>query len=116
MSGADEKNWRRRVAWAECREPYKTELDTLGSHWIEGDLSNQELAFEAVKLLSELEAVGQLSGSKPPTRVDDVVEQLRVLTEAMLSLSHESAATQADRREALYHMRNLFRRDRGAQR
>ena len=105
------KKWSKRYGWATCREPYKTELDTLGSHWIEGELSNEALAFEAVQLLSELEWASKPAGNLPEQRLDDVIGQMKVLTEAMLAVSLMPRSTPADRRAAL----DATRRDLGGE-
>lgn len=110
MEGSDEyeKKWSKRCAWANCREPYKTQLDTLGSHWIEGSLSNEGLAFEAVQLLSELEWVRKPSSGSTVIPMTDVVTQLQILTEAMLAASTHPDLTPELRREALDFMRTEF--------
>lgn len=42
--------WQKRVSWAECPEPYKSTIDTLANHWVNGRISHQELGFELWKL------------------------------------------------------------------
>ncbi len=106
MSEAEGKEWSKRYSWAACREPYKTELDTIGSHWIEGSLSNEELAFEAVQMLSELEWVSQPDAASRQIRLDDVISQVKMLTKAMLAVSERPAALQTPtlRRQALDYL------------
>ena len=106
-----DKQWSKRISWANCREPYKTELDTLGSHWIEGALSNEELAFEAVQFLSELDWSRQLRSDPTTGRLDDVILQVKILTEAMLSASLHPNITPELRREALNFMRTEMGKD-----
>ena len=47
---SEDSNWQKRVSRANCREPYKTALDTLASLWIEGAISDTELALELWKV------------------------------------------------------------------
>lgn len=110
MDGSTEKPWSKRYNWAACREPYKTELDALASQWIEGALSNEELAFEAVQMLSELEWVGQPGKTTPRICLDDVIGQVKILTEAMLGVSERPRDMQTSdlRRQAMDFMRAEF--------
>ena|SRR5260370_31816076 len=108
MDAAGDKEWSKRYGWANCREPYKTELDTLGSHWIEGALSNEQLALEAVRLLSELEWVSQPDPSSRAVRLDDVILHVKILTEAMLSATLQPQITPEQRRQLLDSMREHF--------
>ena len=94
--------------WAQCGEPYKTELDTLGSLWIEGVLSDKELALEAVQLLSNLEWVRRPSESPALVQTDDAITQAKILTEAMLASTVHPDMTPELRREALEFMRSEF--------
>jgi hypothetical protein len=106
--GSAEKRWSKRYNWAICREPYKTELDAIASQWIEGALSNEELAFEAVQMLSELEWVVQPGETTPKLCLNDVIAQVKILTEAMLSASEHPKQTSERRRQALDFMRLEF--------
>lgn len=108
MDESEQKQWSQRYSWADCREPYKTELDTLGSHWIEGALSNAELALEAVKLLSELDFVSNPGSGAETIRLDDVTKQVKILTEAMLSAELQPSSTPQERRQFLDSMRIEF--------
>jgi hypothetical protein len=103
-----EKQWSKRHSWATCHEPYKTELDAIGSQWIEGALSNEELAFEAVQMLSELEWVSQPGKSHTKICMDDVIGQVKVLTEAMLAVSERPPEMQTpeSRQQALDFMQS----------
>ncbi len=100
MNGPNDKQWSKRYSWSQCSEPYKTQLDAIGSQWIEGALSNEELAFEAVQMLSEMDAV-------PGPRDDVIKSQLRILTEAMLGTAERppEAQTAELRRHLLDHVR-----------
>ena len=104
MSDAVEKASTERLIWAECREPYKTELDRLARHWIDGSLSDEKLAFKAVQILSELDWVTQPDAASQKISVDDVVSQLKILTEAMLACSDNPECTPAMRRQAFDFM------------
>jgi hypothetical protein len=103
MDEPDEKKWSKRYSWAECGEPYKTELDTLGSHWIEGELSNGELAIEALEMLSVMDAA-------PCPRDHIYKAQLRILTEAMLGVAERPIEMQTPelRRQHLDHVKKLL--------
>lgn len=48
--GSEETNWQPRRSWAKCREPYRTTLNTIASHWLEGAMTHEELAVELWKL------------------------------------------------------------------
>jgi hypothetical protein len=108
MDSAEEKQWSKRYAWAVCREPYKTQLDTLGSHWIEGTLSNESLAFEAIQLLSHLDWIRRPSQGISALPMQDVIIQVQIITEAMLAASLHPEMTPDLRREALDFMRSEF--------
>ncbi len=102
-----EKHWSKRYNWATCREPYKTDLDAIGSQWIEGALSNEELAFEAVQMLSELEWVSQPAETHTKICMDDVIGQVKILAEAMLAVSERPREMQTaeSRHQAVDFMR-----------
>ena len=97
-----------RLNWANCREPYKSELDLLSSYWIEGFLSDEHLAYRAVQILSELDWVNQPDKASQKIPVDDVVSQLKILTEAMLTCSVAPDCTPDSRKQALDFMRTEF--------
>lgn len=96
----------KRHNWAECREPYKTELNTLASHWIEGELSHESLAFEILKVQSEIDDIDIALEDKTTPRLDDVRSQLKILAEAMLSASLDLSLTPSQRRQALDFIRD----------
>lgn len=108
-----DKQWSKRYSWATCHEPYKTELDAIGSQWIEGALSNEELAFEAVQMLSEVEWIRQPDKTHKSIPMDDVIGQVRVLTEAMLAVSERPREMQTPeaRRKSIDFMRAEFAKD-----
>lgn len=103
MAEAGKREWHKRYSWAKCREPDKTQLDTLGSLWVEGELSNEGLALEVVQLLSDLEDWGNPKPDSSPYRQEDVIAQVKVLTQAMLAVSEYPSAQQNSqmRRQAL---------------
>lgn len=106
MSDENEANWSKCYSWAQCREPYKTDLDTLGSHWIGGVVTNEQLAFEAVHMLSNVDWVSQPNGLHRRLPLDDVVGQIKILTEAMLTASLRPTTTPDQRRQILDRTRN----------
>jgi hypothetical protein len=103
MDRSDNKQWSKRYNWAQCFEPYKTQLDAIGSQWIEGALSNEELAFEAVQMLSEMDWMRLPSDSV-------ITNQVKVLTEAMLAVSERPQEMQTPdaRRYAIDNMREAL--------
>lgn len=105
---SDGMQWSKRYQWATCRDLYRNELDTIGSHWIEGTISNEELAFEIVKLLSEVYWVRNVDPARPPVPLDDVVGDIRILSEAMLSAALQPESSPALRREFLDFMKADF--------
>jgi hypothetical protein len=107
MDGPADNQWSRRYDWATCHEPYRTQLNAIGSQWIEGALSNEELAFEAVQMLSDLEWIAQPGKSHKKLPMDDVIGQVKILTEAMLAVSERPREMQTPelRRQAVDFMR-----------
>jgi len=101
MDASGGKQWSKRHDWAVCREPYKKQLDELGTKWIEGTLSNEALAFEAVKLLDQVEWIQQPSKSLEVVPMDDVISQIKILTKTMLAGASHQNVTPEHRREAL---------------
>ena len=116
MGESGEMEWNKRYHWAQCREPFKRQLDVLGSNWIDGTLSNEGLAFEAVQLLSNLEWSRRPADGAAVVRVDDAIAQVKILTEAMLAVSLHPDMTPKLRREALDFMRSEYRGNGGAER
>lgn len=108
MTDKKQTEWTKRHNWAQCREPYKTELDTLGSHWIEDALTNEQLAFEVLKTLSDVRWAGDPGGAAQKIPVDDVVGQLKILSEAMLTAAMDPKATAEDRRRILDTTREQY--------
>ena len=106
MSGSDEKSWMKRYNWAICREPYKTELDTLASHWIEGQLSNEALALEILQIRQQAESVSESLNTLVGQKLDDVHKQVKILTDALLSAILDPELTPERRRAALDFMRS----------
>jgi hypothetical protein len=78
---------RRHDSWARCREPYKATIDALASRWIEGALSNTELALELWKLhLQQLDKTRLENDLKPGFTIQDLMDieaDLVCLAEAM---------------------------------
>lgn len=101
------QKWSKRLSWAKCEEPYKNQLDAVASLWVEGAMSNHELAFETVRLLSEIDQTRQLADGAPRPHLDVVVSQVKILSEAMLTASLYPSTTEEDRRSALEFQRNI---------
>ncbi len=69
----------KRHKWANCREPFCTELETLSFQWIEGGLSNAELALELWEVWSKIR-LSQCSAKPAPESALAIVEnRLEVL-------------------------------------
>jgi len=100
------RDWSKRIEWATCPEPYKTELDAIGGQWVEGVLSNEGLAFEAISILSELNWGIESNPEAPPKFSEEVFLHVRALAEAMLSTSKrpEGSLTAELRSRALKFM------------
>lgn len=111
MGESSGKQWSKRHNWAKCREPYKTQLDDLGSKWISGSLSNEALAFEAVKLLDQVEWIQQPSKSLEVVPMGDVISQIKILTKTMLAAAPHKNVTPEHRREGLDYISAQFGRD-----
>lgn len=104
MDSPSDKPWSKRFNWAECREPYKTVLNTIASHWIEGSLTDQELSLEILKLIEELTFV-----SEPGKRsLEDAFSQVKVLSQAVLRSDEYQAKTPEFRRTILNAQREGF--------
>jgi hypothetical protein len=93
----------KRHSWAKCREPFKTELDTLGSQWIEGALTHEQLALELWQLWSRMRFV-EAPSEGAVIDVADVQRQAEVLAEALCAAQLRPATSLQDRREILEHM------------
>lgn len=103
---SERKNWMKRHNWAKCREPFKTELDTIASQWIEGSLSNEQLALEMWQLWSKMRLVESPAGE---TAVDlsDVRSQLGILAESLCTAALHPQLTPEERRNVLEHIRQI---------
>lgn len=113
MCPGEESNprWSKRGNWAKCREPYKTEFDTLASHWIEGELSNEKLALELWEMAETLlfvEAPTKLIGTQGS--LPDVHLELNIVVTAMLSANLYPANTPCTRDERLDLLEQARRR------
>lgn len=97
----DQPGWSRRPNFAKCREPYKTQLDTVAYQWVTGVLTNEEVAFEAVQLLAEIEWVQQPDSQSRVLPLDDVAADVKLLTEAMLAAVSHPDQTEELRQQAL---------------
>lgn len=86
MSESDkQKQWSKQYNWATCQEPYKTELDTYGSHWIEGTLTDAELALELLKIQFALGWHGEPGPGSHLPKMTDVLSQVAILVDALCS-------------------------------
>lgn len=106
MTGEGERTWMKRYPWAICREPFKTELDTLASHWIEGQLSNEALALEILQIRQRAESVSESMDTLFAQKLEDVIAQVKILTDTLLSTMLDPSITSEGRRSALDFMRN----------
>lgn len=93
--------WMKRQKWANCCEPFCTELETLSSQWVEGALSNEELALELWEVWSKLRW-SQVS-EKPSPASALVEDRIAVLVESLLSATQHESATPEERMERLQH-------------
>ena len=91
----------KRVDWARCREPYRTELNTIGSHWIEGALGDEALAIELLNLLVELDWVAQPDQASKKISLADVSKDALTLANAMVTNRSTAGETPEDRRGVL---------------
>lgn len=101
MTDTNGANWMNRIAWARCREPYRTELNTIGSHWVEGTLTDEALAVEVLTLLVELDWVEQPSTAHSKVNLTDVSKEAMTLANAMVMGRSTGAESVSDRRAAL---------------
>lgn len=101
------KEWSRRYSWASCREPFKTELDTLASHWIEGHLSNESLALELWQLRDKLQFSEAPSRTLSGVPLFDVQSDLDTIVRAMLGATLYPSTTQEERHALLDHSRSV---------
>lgn len=105
MVDSESSNWQKRIAWAKCREPYKTTLDTLASHWIDGVLSHADLALELWKLHHKCREKIQMESEVKPGRskfnLADVETDLGCLAEAMCMASDDHSAHALENRKAV---------------
>ena len=105
MDDSEQRNWQKRFQWAKCREPYKTQLDTLASHWLEGALSNEELALELWKF--QVNRIGHEEDHEGTGKLNlkDVDADIQILANAVCDVSHcydkATPATPDDRRISL---------------
>ncbi len=100
MDGAEGKRWRKRISWARCREPFKTELNTLATHWIEGALSHEELALELWKHFAKCQERAEHNQVNPMLDLTDVAVDLRILVNAILADDFSRTKTTPDSRRA----------------
>lgn len=116
MEEADGKKWRKRVIWADCREPYKTELEALASMWIDGGLSHGELAIELWEMWSKKKFVEKATKTLAGVPLPDVQGQMEILVEAMRMAAMYPTTTPEERRDLLENSRSLFGKEPGPQR
>lgn len=116
MTESPDKQWLKRVDWAVCREPYRTELNTIASHWIEGTISNGDLALELWDIWSKIKFVEAPTATLAGIPLTDVHSQLNILVEAMQSAALNSEISSEDRREVLENLRRRSGNDSGQHR
>ena len=105
--GESQKQWSRRYSWASCREPFKTEFDTLASLWIEGQLSNEVLALELWQLRDKLQFSEAPSKTLAGVPLPDVQSELETIVQAMLGATLYPSTTTEERRALLDHSRSV---------
>lgn len=105
--GEDQKQWSKRYTWAKCREPYKTELDALASLWIEGTMSNEELALELWQFRDKLQFSEPMAQPIAGTTLPDVHSDLEIIVQAMISAVIYPSTTEQERRALVDHSRNM---------
>jgi len=98
MDEGEGKQWRKRISWAQCCEPFKTELDTLASHWIEGALSREDLSLELWKQFAKCNVRDKQNEGKPIFDLVDVAVDLRILVNAMLAEDYSRTETNSESR------------------
>lgn len=96
-----EAYWSGSLARSRCPDPYRTILDQLSRAWVEGTLSNEELAFQIVETQAEIRSAKASARGAEKTTVDDPLVHLDVLADAMLAASDQDEATAYVRREIL---------------
>ena len=101
----ESRSWQKRMSWAECAEPHKTVLNTIASHWIEGEISNGEVALEALRERARI--VDQLRGarearSRPPKELEAVSRELDILIEAIADAERESKIDSPETRRIFF--------------
>ncbi len=107
VEGESQKQWSKRYSWASCREPFKTEFDTLASHWIEGQLTNEGLALELWQLRDKLQFSDGPSKTHSGVPLSDVQSDLDTIVNAMLGATLYPSTTREERRELLDHSRSV---------
>lgn len=102
-SNKKQKQWSVNVKWAKCREPYKTELDGVATLWIEGQISNEELALELWMMWSKKRFAETVTKSPAidPKMNGPVQEQIEILVEAMRMALQMESATPDERHQLL---------------
>lgn len=107
VEGESQKQWSKRYSWASCREPFKTEFDTLASHWIEGQLTNEGLALELWQLRDKLQFSEGPSKMHSGVPLSDVQSDLDTIVNAMLGATLYPSTTPEERRALLDHSRSV---------
>lgn len=116
MEDSGEKNWSKRINWATCREPYKTELEAISTLWVEGQLTHGDLALELWDMWSKKKFVETATKTLAGVPLPDVQLQMEILVEAMRKATIYPTTTPEERRELLENSRTLITRDEGLER
>ncbi len=102
MDEEPQSSWRERESLFLCHEPYRTQLDTLANHWVEGALNHEEMALEMWKVKLALLAPQsnrrqQNSGSwfRSKRNLKDVEEELNCLATAVCNRADDREKEQA---------------------
>lgn len=91
------KQWANRVRWAECSEPFKTQIDNYSTEWINGRKTHEQLAFDILSDQSKIDGSYVFVG--------DIELQLKILRDAMLAtVDSVEYGKRKDRSQLRYEM------------
>lgn len=99
------RSWQKRMSWAECAEPHKTVLDTLASHWIEGELSHGELALEILRIrtvIADSLREAESEKKRPPRELANVSRELDILAAAVSEANQDPTSDVSHRRHSWF--------------
>lgn len=104
MESDEEKTtrWLKRIEWSKAREPYRTIMNTLASQWVEGAITDGELAIEILRLRDKacVQVALDLDNNRV-TKLPDVEADLQILNDALLDSLQHKDLTEDGRRTTL---------------